>query len=56
MDGDYRYCIGCARTLAEIAGWGSMSEDEQAAIIDELPKRAAGIPYRHPPDQGGNFF
>ena len=56
LDADNRYCIGCARTLGEITRWGSMSEVEQAALLDELPKRAAGMRDVHAPDQGGNFF
>ena len=40
MDADDRYCMGCKRTLNEIARWGEMSDSEQAAVIDELPKRA----------------
>lgn len=33
-------CLGCARTLDEIAGWGSMDEAERLRIItDVLPQR-----------------
>jgi predicted Fe-S protein YdhL (DUF1289 family) len=39
MDADGRYCLGCARTLSEIAGWGGMSEAEQAAVTAQLPAR-----------------
>jgi predicted Fe-S protein YdhL (DUF1289 family) len=34
-------CIGCGRTLAEIAAWGSLSEAERQAIMAELPARLA---------------
>lgn len=34
-------CIGCGRTLAEIAAWGGLSEAERAAIMAELPQRLA---------------
>lgn len=35
-------CLGCARTLDEIAGWGSMDEAERLRIItDVLPQRMA---------------
>jgi predicted Fe-S protein YdhL (DUF1289 family) len=37
-------CIGCGRTLAEIATWGAMGEDERKAIMAELPKRLAEAP------------
>lgn len=33
-------CLGCARTLDEIAGWGQLDEAErQRIIVDELPQR-----------------
>jgi predicted Fe-S protein YdhL (DUF1289 family) len=34
-------CIGCGRTLAEIAGWGGMDEAQRQAIMAELPARRA---------------
>jgi predicted Fe-S protein YdhL (DUF1289 family) len=33
------YCLGCFRTLDEIARWSSLSEDEQGAINLQLPLR-----------------
>jgi predicted Fe-S protein YdhL (DUF1289 family) len=33
-------CLGCARTLDEIARWGSMTEQEREQIMGELPKRS----------------
>ena len=41
MDEDDRYCLGCQRTLGEIARWGEMSEAEQAAILAQLPARSS---------------
>jgi predicted Fe-S protein YdhL (DUF1289 family) len=32
-------CIGCCRTLDEIARWGGMTEKEQSAVMQELPGR-----------------
>ena len=32
-------CIGCGRTLAEIAGWGGLSEQERQRIMAQLPAR-----------------
>jgi predicted Fe-S protein YdhL (DUF1289 family) len=43
MDAGGRYCVGCARTLDEIAGWGGMSETEQAAVLAQLPARRSEI-------------
>jgi uncharacterized protein len=34
-------CIGCGRTLAEIAAWGGMEEAQRKAIMAELPRRLA---------------
>jgi predicted Fe-S protein YdhL (DUF1289 family) len=41
MDADNRYCLGCKRTLGEIARWGEMSEVEQARVLAQLPARHA---------------
>ena len=41
IDGARRRCIGCGRTLDEIARWASTSDAERAAIIAELPARLA---------------
>jgi len=41
MDGDRRYCLGCWRTLQEITDWGSMSDEEQAAVLAQLDRRRA---------------
>ena len=32
---DDERCIACGRTLAEIAAWGTMTETEQRAWMDE---------------------
>ncbi|MDP8985099.1 MAG: DUF1289 domain-containing protein [Pseudomonadota bacterium] len=34
----YGICVGCYRTMAEIAGWGQMNPAEQWAVLN----RAAG--------------
>jgi uncharacterized protein len=39
MDADARYCLGCKRTLDEIARWGEMGEPERAAVFAQLPAR-----------------
>ena len=41
MDAENRYCLGCRRTLDEIARWGGMSEAEQRAVLARLPSRRA---------------
>jgi predicted Fe-S protein YdhL (DUF1289 family) len=32
-------CIGCCRTLDEIARWGSLSDSEQGEILGQLEER-----------------
>ena len=39
MDPQRGLCLGCARTLDEIARWGSMSDAEREAIMQQLRKR-----------------
>jgi len=35
------WCIGCYRTLEEIAGWIDLSTAARRAIVAELPRRKA---------------
>ncbi|MBP6689514.1 MAG: DUF1289 domain-containing protein [Hyphomonadaceae bacterium] len=45
VSGMTNQCVGCGRTLPEIARWGAMDETERRAIMAELPARlAAGMP------------
>jgi uncharacterized protein len=39
MDAADRYCLGCRRTLGEIARWGQMTDAERAAVMAQLPAR-----------------
>jgi predicted Fe-S protein YdhL (DUF1289 family) len=34
-----RHCIGCYRTIREIGGWSSYSDDEKRAVLAQLPGR-----------------
>ncbi len=43
MDAEQRYCVGCLRTLGEIARWGAMSEDERATVVAQLPARLSDV-------------
>jgi len=36
-----RICTGCYRSIDEIGTWSKMSHEERAAIMQELPDRAA---------------
>ncbi|CAN5262480.1 DUF1289 domain-containing protein [soil metagenome] len=39
VDGLTGVCLGCRRTLPEIAGWSRLSDQERAAIMTALPLR-----------------
>jgi predicted Fe-S protein YdhL (DUF1289 family) len=41
LDARSGLCLGCGRTIDEIAGWAAMSEAERARIMAELSKRRA---------------
>jgi predicted Fe-S protein YdhL (DUF1289 family) len=43
MDPQSGLCIGCARTLDEIARWAQMSDAERERVMAELPQRAVKI-------------
>ena len=41
-----RLCIGCLRTIDEIAAWGGMTAEARRAVMAELPGRAGQISVR----------
>lgn len=41
IDPASRLCLGCWRTLDEIAAWGGMTEAERLAVMASLPDRKA---------------
>ncbi len=41
VDGASGLCLGCFRTLPEIAGWSGLTDAERAAITAQLPGREA---------------
>jgi predicted Fe-S protein YdhL (DUF1289 family) len=43
VDGESGLCLGCYRTLAEVAGWARFSDTERAALMVELPTRRSRI-------------
>jgi predicted Fe-S protein YdhL (DUF1289 family) len=43
MDAASGVCIGCLRTLDEIAGWIDMSDEARRVLIRELPRRRARV-------------
>ena len=44
MDPRRGLCLGCKRTLDEIARWGGMTEGERERVLAELPRRALDVP------------
>lgn len=36
-------CVGCYRTLDEIAAWGSLSIQDRQQIVADLPARKANL-------------
>jgi uncharacterized protein len=43
MDPQRDLCLGCARTLDEIARWASFTDQERNRILGELPKRRSDV-------------
>jgi predicted Fe-S protein YdhL (DUF1289 family) len=35
------YCLGCYRTIQEIAGWSQFSRSEKRSVLDCLARRCA---------------
>lgn len=44
MDPRTGWCVGCLRTIEEIATWGSMGEARRAEVMAALPGRRIGGP------------
>jgi predicted Fe-S protein YdhL (DUF1289 family) len=43
VDGESGLCLGCYRTLAEVAGWSRLSDAEREAIMADLPRRPSRV-------------
>lgn len=43
IDADSGLCLGCFRTLAEIAAWSRLSDDEREGVMRDLPARRGRI-------------
>ncbi len=43
VDGDSGLCLGCFRTLSEIAAWATLSEEKRKELMVELPLRRGRI-------------
>jgi len=38
-----RICTGCYRSIEEIAGWGRMTNEERASVLNDLPARSSQL-------------
>jgi hypothetical protein len=43
IDGESGLCVGCQRTLVEVAAWSRLSDIERAEIMAALPARRTRI-------------
>jgi predicted Fe-S protein YdhL (DUF1289 family) len=43
VDGESGLCLGCYRTLQEVASWAAFSDAEREALMAELPGRRGRI-------------
>ncbi len=43
LDEVRRICVGCGRTLDEIANWSHLDEVQRLAVAARLPERLAGL-------------
>lgn len=43
VDGESGLCLGCYRTLAEVASWARLPEAERDRLMAELPSRSSRI-------------
>ncbi len=43
VDGESGLCLGCFRTLSEIAGWARFTDGERADLMSALPDRRRRI-------------
>lgn len=41
-----RICVGCHRSIDEIAGWSRMTREARARIMAELPSRSPALARR----------
>ncbi|MBI1211080.1 MAG: DUF1289 domain-containing protein [Alphaproteobacteria bacterium] len=46
IDDDTGWCIGCGRTMNEIATWATMGDEARKKVLREVDIRKADIPNR----------
>lgn len=50
-----RLCLGCHRSIDEIARWSAMTPEARAAVMAELPARAANAKPRRRGGRAGRL-
>lgn len=43
LDAQRQLCLGCGRTVDEIARWGGLSPADRRRVMDALPERLAAF-------------
>ena len=43
VDGESGLCLGCHRTLKEVAGWTALTDRERHEVMAQLPARRSRI-------------
>lgn len=43
VDGESGLCLGCFRSLEEIAGWTRLADADRQTVLADLPKRRGRI-------------
>ena len=43
LDAAQGLCLGCGRTVAEIAAWAGLAPAERRRVMDKLPERLAAF-------------
>jgi len=43
LDARSGFCLGCGRTIDEIAQWTTLSDAERKRVMAELPRRLAAM-------------
>ena len=43
LDARTKTCLGCGRSIDEIAGWGTMTPADRRRVMSELPARMAAL-------------
>jgi hypothetical protein len=49
VDASTGLCVGCGRTLDEIAAWSTLDDDGKRAVWSELPARRERLAQLHGP-------